>query len=175
MFQLYFGRSLLWKRGSDTPLGKIDFPPNQNFQVPSWSWMAYSGTIDFVDAPFNGVDWNDQLSSPWTSANLWASSTGDSKSNNKLQGVARDFDWWAGNPGIVYDAIVPPAGCAVKCVVVGTENRNRVVDETKRRHFVLVVKPRPDARTNTEYVRVGVGILPASSITSRCERWVKIF
>lgn len=31
VFQRYFERSLLWKRGSSTALKRIDFPPDQNF------------------------------------------------------------------------------------------------------------------------------------------------
>ncbi|KAM0424535.1 hypothetical protein ACHAPT_010251 [Fusarium lateritium] len=165
VFQLYLGRTLLWKRGTDKPLRRIDFPPEQRFQVPSWSWMAYSGAIDFVDVPFKEVDWNRELESPWASAGEWASSTGDSTFSNVLHAVAYGIAQKDVNPGIVFDSEAPRAGTgAVKCVVVGTEKEKDSRDMTEQLHFVLIVAPRPAARKAHEYMRVGVGVLSADSI-----------
>jgi hypothetical protein len=32
-----------------------------DFYMPSWSWMAYSGGIEFMDIPLGNVDWNNKL------------------------------------------------------------------------------------------------------------------
>ncbi|KAK7404072.1 hypothetical protein QQX98_010158, partial [Neonectria punicea] len=146
VFQLYLGRTLLWKRDSDKALRKIDFPPEQKFQVPSWSWMACSGPIDFVDTPFKEVDWNKDLGSPWASAGDWASSTGDSTFSNVLHAVAYDIDLKGSSLGIVFDSDAPRAGTIVKCVVVGKEKRKNSAGLSEQRHFALIVAPRPAAR-----------------------------
>ncbi|KAF5003962.1 hypothetical protein FDECE_9525 [Fusarium decemcellulare] len=162
--QLYLGRTLLWKRGQSTTLRKIDFPPEQKFQVPSWSWMAYNGNIDFVDAPFDEVDWSENLESPWVSASQWTSSTGDSTSSNVLHAIAWDFDEGKGGSGLTYDYGAPPTGSVVKCVIVGKEKRKGAAAKHQQRHFVLIVTPRAAARKPDEYVRIGAGILPLGSI-----------
>jgi hypothetical protein len=43
-------RSLLWYRGGDpntSSLTRIEFPDDR-VGVPSWSWMAYTGEIDYL-------------------------------------------------------------------------------------------------------------------------------
>ena len=56
-----FHRSLLWQRGEengDLPnMPTIEFPPARKVNVPSWSWMAYRGGIDYIDPPFDQADW----------------------------------------------------------------------------------------------------------------------
>lgn len=49
VFEKYLNRSLLWRRGNQKGLRKISFPLGA--QVPTWSWMAYQGEIDYVDVP----------------------------------------------------------------------------------------------------------------------------
>ncbi len=56
-------RGLLWYRPADKQaLAPIQFPPGR--EVPSWSWMAYMGEIDFLRLTFGAIDWMD-LRSPW--------------------------------------------------------------------------------------------------------------
>ncbi|KAJ3538739.1 hypothetical protein NM208_g5774 [Fusarium decemcellulare] len=164
VFERYLGRTVLWKRGSRTALKKIDFPPNQDFKVPSWSWMAYSGAIDFVNAPFDKVDWSEDLGSPWASASPFTSSTGDSTSSNVLHAKARGFDQGTSGSQVVYDSGAPSARSTMKCVVVGKEKQEDSADRTQQRHFVLIVMSRPAARKPDEYVRIGAGVLPTGSI-----------
>ncbi|KAF2972464.1 hypothetical protein GQX73_g1098 [Xylaria multiplex] len=55
-----FHRSLLWQRGEDEPapgLLRIVFPSGRKVAVPTWSWMAYRGGIDYVDPPFDQTIW----------------------------------------------------------------------------------------------------------------------
>ncbi|KAK3346547.1 hypothetical protein B0T25DRAFT_583715 [Lasiosphaeria hispida] len=49
-------RGLLWYRPANKEaLVPITFPPSQ--AVPSWSWMAYMGQIDFLRPGFGTVEW----------------------------------------------------------------------------------------------------------------------
>jgi hypothetical protein len=53
-----FHRSLLWRRGEDeAKLSTIDFPIERGVQVPSWSWMAYKGGIDYTDPSYRSAVW----------------------------------------------------------------------------------------------------------------------
>jgi hypothetical protein len=45
IFRCFLGSLLLWKRTSDNKTTPI---PYTDRTVPSWSWMAYSGGIDFI-------------------------------------------------------------------------------------------------------------------------------
>lgn len=56
IFALYLHRSLMWKREGSDKLVPIEYPSDRT--VPSWSWMAYSGPISYVEAPFDRVLWN---------------------------------------------------------------------------------------------------------------------
>jgi hypothetical protein len=76
IFEKHWGRCLLWKRASKQPsLERIQFQPPLSGDAynststkpksrykfrppPSWSWMSYKGSIDYVQPPPAGVDWN---------------------------------------------------------------------------------------------------------------------
>jgi hypothetical protein len=58
VFQDYLHRSLLWKR-SGKGMKRIAYPTNR--MVPSWSWMAYTGRISYMDIPFGGVEWSNAV------------------------------------------------------------------------------------------------------------------
>ncbi|KAK3350274.1 heterokaryon incompatibility protein-domain-containing protein, partial [Lasiosphaeria hispida] len=60
-------RSLLWHRANETPqLKRIVFPKDRTISVvPSWSWMAYTGAIEYEQLEFGGVEW-EELQSPWS-------------------------------------------------------------------------------------------------------------
>jgi hypothetical protein len=60
-------RSLLWHRGDGIQtLPKIEFPQDRE-SVPSWSWMAVSGGINYFEVAFNGYDWQ-PIEPPWSSS-----------------------------------------------------------------------------------------------------------
>jgi hypothetical protein len=64
-----FHRSLLWIRGTETDdapvLTRIEALASRSHDVPSWSWMAYDGGIDYIDPPFQSADWERDIVSPW--------------------------------------------------------------------------------------------------------------
>jgi hypothetical protein len=57
IFEQYLHRNLLWQ-ASDNKMERIKYPTRN---VPSWSWMAYNGGIQFMNIPFGTVDWIDNL------------------------------------------------------------------------------------------------------------------
>jgi len=76
----YLRRSLLWRRANLTKeMVKINYPPNR--QVLSWSWMAVTGSICFIDIRSGTVDWKPDLGSPFD----------DYGTPKALRGDARDF------------------------------------------------------------------------------------
>lgn len=164
-------RSLLWRRAPSTAkLERIQFPPDR-FYVPSWSWMAFTGAIDYLDLDFNGVQWSEILS-PW-SPQRSKTETHHMEGRGRapsLTAVARDFYI---NPegSIIMDV---PGGLEkpslLKAVVLGIQR------ELDRRHFILVVtKIRSHSRAGADvYERVGVGWVGEQCISSK-EALVEIY
>lgn len=78
-------RSLLWRRGrneeEEAPrLQRIDFEHVEGSAAgriapPSWSWMAYRGAIDYLDPPFDRMEWEERdIYSQWsnTAGKTWS-------------------------------------------------------------------------------------------------------
>lgn len=61
VLERYIHRSLLWQRTGKTALERIKYPCNRR-SIPSWSWMAYDGAIQYLDVPKEGVEWNNFVS-----------------------------------------------------------------------------------------------------------------
>ncbi|KAK1777130.1 HET-domain-containing protein [Copromyces sp. CBS 386.78] len=173
-------RSLLWQRDSRFPtLEKID-----KINVPTWSWMAYQGGIDYMDVPLGGVDWDPNVTEI---KGNWNGTTGHTE-QMELNAKTRDFEM--GRLGtsefdIVFDiprkherlamtegAPQPPSFRKLKCVLLGRIKGHG--DPKDLTHYVLVValgKPKPTSRPSLmpsslkpgdqpqmeTYERVGVG------------------
>lgn len=156
----YLGRSLLWKRAFDEPsMRRIQFGPECAIRVPSWSWMSYEGAIDYLDAPFNQVDWeNDEIQSPWAQKISQQSSwhTADRSGNTMLIGVARRFSDIEGD-GIIYDQGHSPVAQELKCVVIGRSKFEHTGD--LKTHYVLII-----GKHDYIWERVGVGKLMGKDI-----------
>jgi len=60
VIECYLHSSLLWQRAGETPLRRIKYPGKRS--IPSWSWMAYDGAIQYLDVPKEGVEWNNFVS-----------------------------------------------------------------------------------------------------------------
>jgi hypothetical protein len=58
IFREHLHRNLLWQRTDREKMQQIGYAPGT---IPSWSWMAYSGGIQFMDIPFGQVNWNRNL------------------------------------------------------------------------------------------------------------------
>ncbi|KAK4198543.1 HET-domain-containing protein [Triangularia verruculosa] len=167
-------RSLLWRRGAEeAKLNRVDFSQakqKEGKNLPSWSWMAYGGAIDFLDLPLGGVDWkNDAVLDPFSSAG----SSGDDPSNETavLKAMARPFSFEPiGERWESFDVILD-AGNAQgvtgweewKAVVVGTRRiaKGEIVPVEHRTHYLLIITALPgDNGQDTIYQRIGVGYMP---------------
>lgn len=64
VFEKYKGYFLLW-RALDSSLRPIDFS-SLRMSVPSWSWMAYWGRIEYFHPPFGQIQWNSEIELSFT-------------------------------------------------------------------------------------------------------------
>ena len=145
-------RSLLWHRGPDTPiLNRIDFS-KVHTTVPSWSWMAYTGGIDYLNIDGGVLEWED-LESPWSQPR-------DGKEQNSLIAKARQFDRTdskGSDTSLIADAgegLEPVKGL---CVVLGV--RKGAMTLKSRLHFVLLIAPAKQlgGNGNQMFERIGAG------------------
>ncbi|KAF2026798.1 hypothetical protein EK21DRAFT_115421 [Setomelanomma holmii] len=168
-----FHRSLLWRRSweeaekkNGRPLEAIVFPAERNTHVPSWSWMAYRGDIDYTDPPYQSATWETrELIPPWTRGNQ----DPDANEDVAIAAVARDFDLKGRNPDevkIAYDTERASEGQRVQCVTVARSNEAR--SDRERWFYILLVIPTKDKATEgkpARYKRVGAGLMLGKYIT----------
>lgn len=72
----------------DFPASRLVVPETAVMLPPTWSWIAYTGAIDYFDLEFGGVEWVDGVSSPWTSVSDKALAA---RGPLRLRGKARRF------------------------------------------------------------------------------------
>jgi hypothetical protein len=164
-----FHRSLLWQRGEDEPLpgfSAIVFPPESNISVPTWSWMAYKGGIDYLDPPFEKTDWEkSDIHPPWTRGGEAArmAETEHYDAGIELVARARDYNVAGSRIGevrLVYDTELNSSdGIRVQCVVVAKSKEGKTNNE--KRHYVLIVVSTnlTGAGGDKIYKRVGAGYM----------------
>jgi hypothetical protein len=149
-------RSLLWRRADKTnSLSRIQFCPNRDgTRVPTWSWMAYTGTIDYIPAEFGGTEW-EVMHTQWDS--------GPNKTDDGVL-VAQARDYIAGNKDsmLVFDSPLGFRQGLSKCVVLGRQKGSQ--PDREKVHYVLLVQPRPLSSQGQTYERVGVGTLLGNDI-----------
>jgi hypothetical protein len=150
IFQRYLHRNLLWQPSDD----KMERIAYKSQDVPSWSWMAYNGGIEFMDIPFSEVSWINNLGFDKERESALIAHVGNFRNCTiKPEGdhyaVLNLFKRKRGQ--IQYDVENGEELGKEKCVVVGrTESRD--VEE----YYILVVVPTTVAG---EYRRVGIGLI----------------
>ncbi|KAI8632516.1 HET-domain-containing protein [Xylariaceae sp. FL1651] len=162
VFEKYLHRSLLWQRSGSTRMDKILYTDDSR-NVPSWSWMAYSGQIEYVETGFDHIEWNE----------------GVQLRDNMLQAPVRDFQNCSIEPRedgacavldedgditsgwMKYDEKRRTNLGRLGCVVIG---RGRYNDE--RRYYILIVAPVRSEGTKI-FKRVGIGSIPHNFILFR--------
>ncbi|KAK4172119.1 heterokaryon incompatibility protein-domain-containing protein [Triangularia setosa] len=189
----FFGRSLLWTCEEPGGMKRIEFPKEGlgRYRVPpSWSWMAHTGAISFMDLPFEGVHWlEDEVRSPWgaavwemnldttesrssTASSMWHTGRTDQENNLtgrgrrlvvKLKTAEEKIKWDAGKrPASVVD------GKHLRVVAVGRRKSKGNKPAMALEHHVLVVVGiggMTGSGGRRTYERVGAGSLPGSWIT----------
>ncbi|KAF4986226.1 hypothetical protein FGRMN_10938, partial [Fusarium graminum] len=144
-------RSLLWRRAKKTDsLSAIQFEKiHDGAGVPSWSWLAYTGCIDYITADFGGTEW-EAVFSQWDS--------GRKKTDDGvLVAEARDYTAHDEDPLLVYDRPTFFKRDVSKCVVLGRQKGSQ--PDREKVHYVLLVQPRDLLRPYQIYERVGAGTL----------------
>jgi hypothetical protein len=158
VFDCYLHRFLLWQIAGD-PFKRIESFHDE--KIPSWSWMAYTGGIEYMSVPFGKVLWTEDIQSPFR-VREEAKVMNDEIRRKPAEIVARAWrlvDCPA--EGLVLDDTSRDFEGSMRCVVLGTEKE--VVTNRPMKHYVLVVS----AVSNEEadlYERVGVGVLEEAQI-----------
>jgi hypothetical protein len=161
VLQRYLHRNLLWL-ASDRKLKRIAY---ERQCVPSWSWMAYNGDIQFFDIRFGTVDWIKTLKF-------------DKKRDPALiTDVAGFRDCVTEKDGNQYAVLDPDREkrgwiqydvegeegedlCKERCVVAGRTS-NWYVNGSAVKYYILVVRP---TNTDDEYKRVGIGLIQSDYV-----------
>ncbi|KAK2599937.1 hypothetical protein QQS21_005321 [Conoideocrella luteorostrata] len=165
VFEKYLHRSLLWQRSARAELEPISY---QNNSVPSWSWMAYHGKIEYMHIPFGDVEWVQDIR--FMERTLTA----------EVQ-IFYNWDWLAFNPNggavrkmgsctsiqLIYDeeqsADSEDRGPVLYFVALGREPEpDQFTFGFDPRCYGLIVTPRQDLPDT--YKRIGVGYFPKSRL-----------
>ena len=165
-------RSLLWCRGVDTDsLSRIHFPTESVVAtVPSWSWMAYTGGIDYLQPDFDNFEW-EELQSPWSSKGPTnVSSTDFHTANIALYATAREYDslkaGLQGEGDLIFDTPNGSTAPQRYCVVLGKAKGS--MSPATQQHYVLIIAATAQRDRNGDkvYERVGTGYLSGRCISS---------
>lgn len=131
-------RSLLWHRGydsNDQSLKPIMFSGHRSASsAPSWSWMAYTGGINYFQPDFGKTEWK-HVEVPWSRED------GDTD-NMMLVAKAGKYDQSAIRSAdkdsvLVFDQVTKSCGNDTLCVVLGVEKGSAPMSE-KTHYFLLV-------------------------------------
>ncbi len=179
VYESYLQRGLLWKRPDDSLLTPIQYPPDRH--VPSWSWMSCSGGITYMNIPFNGAEWTNDVTSPFqygtNGGNLRDRETNTGMTGLELVATARKLNTLQGDilTGVVFDYVGQIDNIDTStlwCVVVGKARHEEPGKGPI--HWVLVIKPRSLSNDPDIYERVGVGSLLSVHISYDQESSVRI-
>ena len=171
-------RSLLWHRSIDEKsLEPIDFGDfGITAPLPTWSWMAYSGGIGYLDVPFGEIDWEaKELRSPWAAEEDGGWYSSDGVGVVEISAIARDFDRKAiegrNDARVMYDIPSTTTDWAaeeVKCVVLGKQKSaatsDRLLENQRCWIMVVLVSTAQTHAGKSLCRRVGVGCVPRKLI-----------
>ena len=155
-------RSLLWRRADkEDTLTPIKFCPSPSgTKVPSWSWMAYTGSIEYIPADFGGTEW-EFVQTQWDSEPNKAD-------DGVLVGEARDYRDVGHDSMLVFDPSSGSERTVTKCVVLGKQKGN--MSDEEKIHYVLLVEPDTSSSQVQHYKRVGAGTLLGAFLGGNRER-----
>jgi hypothetical protein len=152
IFEKHLHRNLLWQ-ASDRKTERIAYDNNQ--EVPSWSWMACSGGIEFMDIPMGSVSWAKTIAFDTecgfaaliADVGNFLDCTMDAEGDRCIVldiSTNKEAGW------VRYDIEGSVEDSEDHCVVVGRTEDNNIAQE----YYILVVVP---TGKDGEYRRVGVG------------------
>ena len=158
IFQQYLHRNLLWQT-SDNKMERIVYK-TQN--VPSWSWMAYNGGIQFMDIPSGKVDWINNLRFDERHELALITNVGEFRDctmepdgkHYAILDFGRTKRGW-----IQYDVEEDKDLFKERCVVAGKKSGWNRLDV--KEYYILVIRP---TSVDGEYKRVGVGLIQSDYV-----------
>ncbi|KAH7304162.1 hypothetical protein B0I35DRAFT_445612 [Stachybotrys elegans] len=155
VLDIFIRRGLLWQRKGES-LPRIDFTKSEKKAqrpVPSWSWTAHAGPIQYMDVPLGEVEWSEweqDITSPWKHANNGEEST------RELQVLVRDMTIMEPDRQVFLDNPSQTFDCPFKCVIVGS---SKAPSYPKGRTYYALIVTRADGRGEGYYERAGVAFL----------------
>lgn len=157
----YPHRSILWQRPTAERMKRIGYPEDR--KVPSWSWMACKGEIDYMDIPFGNVEWSDavnwepskpaKLRGPVREFKNCTIELQDAKCDISAEGPDDERGW------LKFDEEDIIGIHRLKCVIIG---RAHEAQTEGQEHYVLAVTWQP---VGEYYERVGVGSIQRRHIS----------
>jgi hypothetical protein len=154
IFQKHLHRNLLWQT-----LDNKDTYKNHHY-VPSWSWMARSGGVQFMNIKIGSVSWVDTLrfdkerdyALVTDVGRFWNCTMEPNGNRYTILDISTSEAGW-----MRYDVEDGGKGTENHCVVVG-RTEDFAVEE---HYYILIVVPTED---DGEYKRVGVGMVRADRV-----------
>ncbi|CAG8979562.1 hypothetical protein HYALB_00011916 [Hymenoscyphus albidus] len=159
IFELYLHRNLLWERTG--PMERINY---ESQKVPSWSWMAYTGGIKFIDDLYGNLEIFIPLeffeedkkmlqTDVWRfeeNCHLGEESEGEFKTRRQiLNSLGQKVGW------LSFDVEDRKEFRGEQVVVVG---KKRQVDGSENQMFHVLLVRQSDGAEN-EFERVGMGMV----------------
>ncbi|KAK4223174.1 hypothetical protein QBC38DRAFT_539173 [Podospora fimiseda] len=183
IFQLFLSSLLLWKRRQDS-----NPPIEYKKQVPSWSWMAYSGGIDFILEPTDQflVPHRDDLcfADDGRALNIKVRNFGE---GYRVEENGENYDIMVGTEKV--GSLWLDMGDQIqlqdcKCILVGTLNDEKEDDEeedARRYYYILVIRGKYEGPNQhkdegkhgnkdrgKKYERIGVGKVQVRLVSIDC-------
>ncbi|EFQ25722.1 uncharacterized protein GLRG_00866 [Colletotrichum graminicola M1.001] len=162
VLQANFHRDLLWqRRNSESTLKRIDFGTANHVRIPSWSWMAYSGEIRYMNVPFDDILRADDIQSPFKTLPPGVSyADSDRRGRAELRAPVHTIavqkpDW------LILDEPERPLPRPLSCIIVGKSKHHKSEQPTC---YVLVVSLAGKEGNEDFFERVGVAYLKADEI-----------
>ncbi|KAH8901702.1 HET-domain-containing protein, partial [Thozetella sp. PMI_491] len=141
VFDNYLQRGLLWQRASDSSLSRIQYPGDRH--VPSWSWMAFRGPIKYMEIPFDGAAWSQDLESPFVSGTEgwdgrhWGADQSTRPTDLMAHARKLTMERVEMLKRLIFDDPQQYEADTLRCIVVGTEKKEIAKGEPV--HWVLVI------------------------------------
>jgi hypothetical protein len=162
IFPDFLHRNLLW-RADRNKLEKIEY----DLPLPSWSWMAYSGGVIFINVLFGEMEWNESLRFDEKSENAIIANLCAFRDCTSVhcgsQYEVRDLDGGK-KEQIIYDAARGDILDEDECVVVGKRVHDIGYEDNSSQSddwHILVVR---STGVDGEYRRVGAGTIHGSHV-----------
>ncbi|KAJ0106947.1 hypothetical protein J7T55_011042 [Diaporthe amygdali] len=174
VLEAYLHRTLLWQRakGQDRMRRLSD---RLGRKVPTWSWMAYDGTISYMRVPYGEVTWNDELSSPFRGRKVGT----DGLDVHELELVVVGRKLVTSNTSLMMrkqivfdDNILGVDQLDSLAVVIGEEKCVGIIPS--QRMYVILVSPWNRDNVGINYQRIGAGFLLKGDMANDGLREIRI-